>query len=239
MKKVFGCVMLLVLSSISVLGKDFEVPHVSVVGTFAVKVTPDQMIWSIKVLNKGLVLEEVAANHSERVEDAIQFLTSNGVVKTSIQTSQMTFSENWEYKNRERVKEGYFASTHIKFTLSEFNKYKTLWMGLAAIDDLSVEGVDYDHSESISFRNEAREKALLAAKDKAVALATTLDSVIGPVLSIEELAGQGSSANTLNGINANINVVSSIAYPSDFTGLELGQISIQASVLAVFSMTTE
>ena len=40
-------------------------------------------------------------------------------------------------------------------------------LGLAAIPDVSVEGVTYDHSKRIEFQNETRRKALLKAKEKA------------------------------------------------------------------------
>jgi uncharacterized protein YggE len=84
------------------------------------------------------------------------------------------------------VKEGYYASTDISFKFKDFDKYKSLWIGLSKIAHLEVWGVYYDHSKRIEYQNKTRKKALLAAKEKAEVLAKTLGSEIGEPLLIEE-----------------------------------------------------
>jgi hypothetical protein len=115
----------------------------------------------------------------------------------------MEFGENWEDRGRSRVKEGYFASTRISFRTSDLGTYKPLWLGLADVSGVTVEGVYYDHSKRIDFQNETRRKALLAAKQKAADLAKTLGSEIAEPLRIEEDLSvnegwQGATSNISN-----------------------------------------
>ncbi len=122
-------------------------PHITVTGTAKKMVAPDQMAWSISVLNKGVVLKDVAGEHADLVSDAIQFLKDMKIEKDHIQTSKMQFNENWEYKKNTRVKEGYFAYTGISFKLTDIDTYNQIWMGLAEKKDIGVKNVAFEISE--------------------------------------------------------------------------------------------
>jgi uncharacterized protein len=163
-----------------------ELPGVTVFGTATTQVTPDRMVWNIIVYNRGPKLPSVAEQQAKLVQQVLSFLKQHGVKDSDLQTSQMEFGENWEYKNQSRVKEGYFASTQISFRTSDLAAYKPLWLGLAEVPGVTVEGVYYDHSKRIAYQNESRQKAVLAAKEKAAALAKTLGSEIAEPVRIEE-----------------------------------------------------
>jgi uncharacterized protein YggE len=49
-----------------------------------------------------------------------------------------------------------------------------------------VQNVSYDHAKRIEYRNETRQKALLAAKEKAAVMAKTLGAEIGEPAVVEE-----------------------------------------------------
>ena len=156
-------------------GAGDPLPHVTVYGTAVTQVVPDQMVWRLTIQNKGVALSSVAEGQTNSVEQVLAFLKHAGMRDADVQTADMVFGENWEYRNSSRVREGYFASTAVAFRTPNLNTYKTLWLGLAAIPDVSVEGVTYDHSKCIEFQNETRRKALRKAKEKAADLAKTLD----------------------------------------------------------------
>ena len=161
-------------------------PGVIVFGTATTQVTPDQMVWHLVAHNRGPKLFSVAEQHTKLVQQVLAFLTERGIKDSDLQTSQMEFGENWEYKNQSRVKEGYFASTQISFRTSNLATYKPLWLGLAEMSGVTVAGVNYDHSKRIAYQNETRRKALLAAKEKAAGMAKDLGSEIAEPLRIEE-----------------------------------------------------
>jgi uncharacterized protein YggE len=163
-----------------------DLPRVTVFGTATTQVTPDQMVWRLLAYNKGAKLSSVAEQHTKLVAQVLSFLKEHRIKDSELQTSQMEFGENLEYKGQSWVKEGYFASTRISFRTSDLATYKPLWLGLAEVSGVTVEGVYYDHSKRIAYQNETRRKALLAAKEKAADLAKTLGSEIAEPLLIEE-----------------------------------------------------
>ncbi len=121
---------------------DIQLPHVTVFGTATTSVTPDTMVWSLTVKNIGSDLQKVAKQHNRLVESVLKFLKKKKKVdKQDIQTAMMEFGENWEYKNKTRIKEGYYSSTSISFKLKIFDKYKELWIGLSAKENVSVDNV--------------------------------------------------------------------------------------------------
>ncbi len=168
---------------------DNSLPNVTVYGTATTEVTPDQMNWQLTVTNKGKDLAPVADNHSGIVSNVLKFLKASGIDEQKVQTARMEFGENWEYRNSNRVKEGYFATTRVSFEVTNFDLYQNLWSGLAKIKNVSIDYVSYDYSKRIEVQNETRIKALQAAKEKAKSLAETLGSRIGEPLLIEEDLG--------------------------------------------------
>lgn len=179
----------LVLSTVAVasaIADEVRFPHVTVYGTATTEIVPDQMVWSVKVQNRGRSLEVTATEHTKLVQAALELIKDAVVDKADIQTSSMEFGENWEEKADTRVRAGYLASTTISFKTTKIEAYKSLWLGLAKISGISVEDIAYDHTKRMDIQNETRQKALLAAKEKAMTLAKTLGAGIGEPLSIEE-----------------------------------------------------
>jgi len=180
------------LFCICALGRAEEIglPHVSVFGTATTEVRPDRMHWFLTVRNKAAALQDASNEHARAVQQVLELLKAQKLPETNIQTARMEFGENREYKNNSWVQEGYFASTDITFKLDDFEQYKALWMGLSGIPNVSVRTVQYDHSRRIEYQNDTRTKAVVAARDKARALAGALDSTIAePLLIEEDLAG--------------------------------------------------
>jgi uncharacterized protein YggE len=165
---------------------DSDLPHVTVFGTATTEVVPDQMIWSVTAKNKAPLLQDAAEEHTSTVQQVLTLLKDRKVPETKTQTAQMVFGENQEYRNGSWMKEGYFASTDISFTLEDLGQYGPLWMGLSRIPNVSVRAVRYEHSKRIEYQNETRKKAVAAARDKARMLAEALGSTIAELLLIEE-----------------------------------------------------
>lgn len=134
-----------------------EQPHVAVYGTAEIKITPNEMSWSVNVKNEDKELPMVATQHTATVAKVLEFLKSQKINEDKLQTSRMHFGENWEYTRNKHVKIGYYASTDISFTITDFDLYQKLWFGLAGIDGVSVQNTQYAHSDRIRYQNESRQ----------------------------------------------------------------------------------
>jgi len=217
---------------------EIQLPHITVYGTATTEVVPDQMIWSVRVQNRGAVLETVASDHAKNLQGTLSLLKDLKVDEKTTQTSRMEFGENWEYRSSSRVKEGYIASTDISFKITNFELYSKLWFGLAKQSAVSVENVTYDHTKRIEFRNETRQKAITAAKEKAAAMAKSLGSQIGEPLLVEEDISvsdgwqwQGNlAANNLRTVSGEEQVGKGALSP--------GTIPVQARIKVAFRLVT-
>ena len=239
MKNVIAMIFAVLLAVTSVSADGVQLPHISVYGTAVTEVVPDEMIWSLKIENKGGDLEAVAREHGKQVEAVLKFLKESKVDEKSLQTSGMRFGENWEYRGSSRVKEGYVASTDIAFKMRELDKYSALWLGLAKSTAVTVESVNYEHTKRIEYRNETRQKALLAAKEKASVMAATLGAEIGEPLAVEEDMAvsegwQGNYARNTSNVVRSLNADDEISSE----GLSPGTISIKARVRISFRLMT-
>ena len=153
------------------------------------------MRWSLEVKNTGPDVAEVAKVNAESVKALLAYLKEQNLPEESIQTSGMRVGEHWVYRDRDRVKEGFEASTDVSFKLTDFEKCKDLWIGIPRLQNVLLNGVTFGTSKRIEHRNATRKKALLAAQEKAKALAETLGSKIAKPLSIEEVVESYSGFN--------------------------------------------
>ncbi len=207
-----------------------ELAHVTVFGTAVTEVVPNKMLWNIRVMNKGQLLESVTKRHLDIIRDVTILLKEAGIGE-DLQTSRMEFGENWEYRSGTRVKEGYYAQTFITFSMTDFNVYKELWLGLSRFDSVSVLNVSYDHTERIRYQNETRVNALLAAKEKAGLLAKSIGSEIAEPLLIEE-------EWTGDDVRLKVNVAEARFDGSDTPSVSPGLISITMRIKAAFRLVT-
>ncbi|PWU16444.1 MAG: hypothetical protein C5B50_13425 [Verrucomicrobia bacterium] len=217
-------------------------PRVEVYGTAITEVVPDQMVWSLRVENKGAVLKTVASEHTKSVQQVLKFLRESKVDAKALQTSRMQFAENWEYRSSSRVREGYVASTQLSFKTTDLELYTNLWLGLAEMPVVSVESVTYDHTRRIEFQNQTREKAIKAAKEKATVSAKTLGAKVGAPLLLEEdlSASEGWQMNyaNANGVVQNIRTFGADDRPPQ-EALAPGTIPIRIRVKAAFQLIAE
>lgn len=194
-------VALILCITVVVNAEEIQVPHVSVYGTSEIQVVPDEMHWSLEVKTKGNEVGQAAEAHDKKVEAVLKFLKERQIEDKKIQTSRIELSENWVHRGRDRVKEGYIASTQIVFESAKLDEYRVIWLGIANIPDVSVRGVSFDTSERIKYQGEARLKAVKVAREKAEALAKALSSSIQEPLLIEEnsamLPGMFNTRNTM------------------------------------------
>jgi uncharacterized protein YggE len=215
---------------------DLPFPRVSVYGTATTQITPDEMIWKLQVETRGPLLSAVAADHAKNVRKVIEFLRASEVATNSLQTSNMRFSDNWEFKSSERVRNGYVAATEVSFKTTHFDRYALLWLGLAELPDVSIQSVTYDHTKRIQFQNETRDKAIQAAREKAAASAKALGASLGdPVLLEEDQVGDG-WLPLYNNISENRITALNAARDENGDALALGRISIRIRVHAAFQL---
>lgn len=208
-----------------------ELPYIQVTGKAVTQVVPDILYWQLEVKNEGRELSSVAQQHSELVTKVINLLVSFDLDNDHIQTTNMRFNEKFRYDKNNRVSDGYYASTSIRFKLVDLSLYQQIWQQLADVKEVAINSVNYDVHDRIAIQDATRIKALLAAKQKAQTLAETLGSQLGRPLAIEE-PGTGAVFNR----SANVMSMKMESADSGSSALAAGKISIEMSINAKFSL---
>ena len=179
--------LLLIFLPLSLCYAEFNVPHVVVFGTAETEVVPDELHWNLSVKTLSGTVVEVSKNHSDDVSRVLNYLKESGLTTDNVKTSRMQLNENIVYRNKSRLKEGYFAFTSISFKTTEFHDYLKYWKQLANFNNLTINSVSFAISNRIAIQNETRIIAVKKAKEKAVSLAGALGAQVLETLLIEEI----------------------------------------------------
>jgi len=151
---------------------------ISVTGTAEIKVPPDeaQLTLGIDSHDKDLVVAKTS--NDQRIKKVIALVHKAGVEAKNIQTSALTMGP--EYTD-ERIPKllGYRVSQTVVITLTDLSKYEDLMTGLLKAGVNRVDGVDFLVADPRKYREDARLKAVRAAREKATKMAAELGQSLG------------------------------------------------------------
>jgi len=205
---------------------------VRVVGTAEVKVVPDRA-----VIELGVEKQNASARLAKQFADAtaraiLADLRSNGIDEKDIQTTSLSLQPQFNY--RKGLKISYFvAEETMAVTIRDLSKLDSLLESLIKAGGNRIESIQYETSDLRKYRDQARDFAVKAAREKAQALAKALGQEVGKAYSIEEV---GESAYQYSGLlsNATYEVSKARAKPAPTTAA--GERTVSASIVVSFDL---
>jgi uncharacterized protein YggE len=225
--------------------------HVS--GTAVVNVVPDRSLIQLGVQSNGRTPKEVQARNAAMSSRVIKAVKGLGVEARDISTDRYIIQPLYEDWDSLRIK-GYRIFNVISVTLRDVDKTSEVIAMAFQEGANQVVNVEFYTSDLRKYRDQAREMAIIAAREKASALAQGGGTDIGCVLNISENSwsyfngwrGWGWWYGGGNNRNLWTQNVSQNAAPSGGSGGETaptgdspvsaGQISIRAEVNATFAL---
>jgi uncharacterized protein len=159
---------------------------VRVVGTSEVKVIPDRAVIEI-----GVEKQNPSASVAKQMADAaarrlLASLRSNGVEDKDIQTTFLSLRPQFDYRKGMRI--SYFvAAQTLSVTVRDLARLDSLLESVIKAGGNRVDSIQYETSDLRKYRDQARDLAVKAAREKAQALAKALGQDIGKPYSIEEI----------------------------------------------------
>lgn len=205
---------------------------VRVVGTSEVKVVPDRAI-----IQLGVESQSSSARLAKQAEDAVArrilgSLRGNGVDEKDIQTTWLSLEPQTYY--HKGVRTTYFvASQTLSVTLRDLEKLDGVLESLIKAGGNRIESITYETSDLRKYRDQARDLAVKAAREKAVALAQALGQGIGKAESIDEVP---EARNEYQGWLSNYSYEGGIAAKARAPSTAPGQKSVTASVIVAFEL---
>lgn len=205
---------------------------VRVVGTAEVKTPPDEVI-----IQFGVEKQSGSAITAKRLADdaarsALAELKKNGIDDKDTQTTMLMLQPESNYVKGRRI--SYFvAGQNIRVTVHDLSRVETLLESLIRAGSNKIDAIYYEVSDLRKYRDQARELAVKAAREKAQALAKVLGQDVGKAYSIDEPEyGYEYSA----GLMANTEYEHAKAPAKSGPSTAPGEHTISASIVVVFDL---
>ena len=219
-----------VLAGLALAEEKTPARFVRVVGTAEVKVVPDRA-----VIDVGVEKQDPSASAAKHAEDAaarriLATLRAGGIDEKDIQTTYLSLQPRSSYIKKVRV--SYFvAQQTLTITVRDLSKLDGLLEALVKAGGNRIDSISYETSDLRKYRDQARDMAVKAAREKAGALAKALGQDIGKAQAIEEAPDSEFTRG-----NANFSFSYEIAGRDKGPALAAGQKTISASVTVSFEL---
>ncbi|NNC84137.1 MAG: SIMPL domain-containing protein [Flavobacteriales bacterium] len=212
-------------------------PLITTQGTSTVYTEPDEVLFTYSVQTEGDDLLDARNKNAQITAETIAFLKKKGIAPEHIQTQYLNIGIRYrDHRQREETKY-YAASQSISVCLKDMDDYEEVMIGLLSMKISNLNAPVFRTTSHRSLMDEARSKAILAAQEKAQALASELGQSIGLAYHIEEVDFQQRWPQQ----NAYANVAGGDAMVAvdDEDGIALGQLEIKAKVSVSFHLLSE
>ena len=221
---------------------------VQVTGSALINVTPDRALIQLGVQSNGVTIDLVEAANTMAIQKVIRALKAQGIDPKDITTDFYMIEPVYENYDSLYIK-GYRINNMVAVTVRDVKKTSTILGAALKAGANQVINVEFYTSELRKYRDQARELAMTAAKEKAQALANAAGAKADCVLNINENSwsyyngwwwwGNQSQQNvwTQNTVqNAAPSGGGNSSAGSGDEPLSLGTISVKAEVSATFGL---
>jgi uncharacterized protein YggE len=174
----------------NVMGNSNQQTGIYVSGEGKVTVTPDVATIQLGVQAQAATVTAAQAQAAEAMNSLIAALKANGVADKDIKTVYFSVQQvtKWDPATQQQINDGYMVVNTVSAKVRDVTKAGTV------LDSAVAAGGDYVRVNSITFSvddpilkyDEAREKAVADAKDKAKSLAELAGVTLGSVIYITE-----------------------------------------------------
>lgn len=215
---------------------------IDVTGTASVNVTPDQALLRLGVQSTGNAVDAVEKANSNSIQNVMKALLRQGVEAKDISTDIYMIEPVYENFDSLYIK-GYRINNEVAVTVRDVNRTSVLVAAALKAGANQVNNVEFYTTELRKYRDQARELAVTAAREKAVALASATGAEPGCVIHINENTwsyfngwwyGRSQNLWTQNVVQN----VSSAGAPESAGDepISLGKISVKAEVSVTYSL---
>jgi len=193
MKALCGILLLAVISGPQVWARQAQPydmrPSITVTGNAVVNVNPDKIVLTFGIETSDLEIVAAKQKNSEIMERALAAVKELGVPESEIQTDHLSIEPRYRNEATRQVFLGYFVRNGFVVTLTETGKLEELITKTLQAGVNYLHSIDFQTTEFKKYREQARELALKAAREKAEKMAAVLGQSIGMPLRITETGG--------------------------------------------------
>ena len=241
-------VMLLCLTFSSYAQEIDKLPVITVSGTAEVLIAPDEAVCSIDVTKTNKDLQTAKRLNDDSVGKILELTRRFSISAQNVQTTQIAVDMKYESirdaKTRifseegdeigKRVFKGYEVSKTVTVRLTDLSRFDEFFAEVLQAGISAVNSVRFETSKLRENKDRAREMAMKAAKEKAMAMAAAVGQNIGRAIRITEgnIGGQ-----PFMNYSANANTTGTTgAFTESSVTFAPGAIKIEAQVTVSFQL---
>jgi len=223
-------------------------PKITVGGEAVVNVKPDKIVINLGIETKDNDILTAKQKNNDILKKAVAAVKECGVAEKDIQTDHLSIQPRWRIEYQREDFLGYIVRNAFTVTLTDTAKVEELVTTVLQAGVNYIHGIDFQTTELKKYREQARELALKAAKEKAEKMAAVLGQSVGAPIQINENYGgspwsyysnwsggawgfnrsQGMSQNAFQNAGGGSGEISDT--------IALGKISIRANVNVTFEL---
>ena len=227
----------ILLAAAAAFAEDKPEPRlVTVAGEAEVNVAPDEVVFDLTVSTFNRELRVAKSQTDERLKNVVALAKRYGVADADTQTDYINLTPRYRGDNEARALLGYSVRKDLVITLRDVTRAEGLLSELLAGDVTRVNTVSFRSSQMRKHRDQARDMAMRAAREKAAALAGAVGQKIGRAYSIEEDAPPPRSYMAQNVSSNAVGYGDSDSSSASEGTLALGRIKISARVTVRFEL---
>ncbi len=166
-----------------------DCPRISVSGNAVVHVKPDKIVVNLGIDTWDTDITVAKQKNAETLSRVIAAVQEVGIPEDALQTDYLAIDPQWKnfHTDEEKIIIGYFVRNRLTVTLAEVEKIEDLLTSALASGVNQIYGLNFQTTELKKYREEAREEALKAAKEKAEKMSAVLGQRVGiPVHILEK-----------------------------------------------------
>ena len=165
---------------------------IQTVGTAEIQVIPDTANLSLRVSKTDKNLVTAKTQTDENIAQIIALAKRFGIAATDVKTDYISVKEKYESvkeSNNQLIKSvfvGYTVSKTLVVKLKDLSKFEDFFSEVVKIGVSDIGDVVFETSELRKYKDQARQMAVRAARQKAQLIAGEIGQTIGKAVSIEE-----------------------------------------------------
>jgi uncharacterized protein YggE len=199
-------------------------------------VTPDLAIINIGIQTQEITVADAQAKAAEAMDKLIATLKAQGVDQKDIQTSSFSISQvtRWDNDKNESIVTGYSVSNTVTVKIRDINKAGVIIDAAAAAggDLVRINGITFTVDDPTTAYNQARDKAIQSAMDKAKQIADKSGAKLGKITYITENNYYSPIYRTMDSYKAGAEV----GAPTVVTPVSAGELEVTTTVQIAYAI---
>ena len=223
-------ILFLLLTIASLAYADDNIRKICVTGRSQVTLQPQYSIihTELKFVNKEM--NKCYNELQQTLSTVIENLRKIGLSDKEITKSIVMQGSEYTWQNASKVHVGYYSTCSMQLRINDMKQIHLIYNELSKYDSLTINRTEYGRNDEFEERNAEFQKALLAAKEKAVLMAGVLNAEVGPVFRIQEMSYQDVVTRNLYENRAGAGIETS--------GGRFGSVDVIATVSVEFELKT-